>query len=94
MSQQLRFDPADDDFGSMVVCAVRYSLGRCTYMSKLICDYLTPRLFLLDDKAIGCMERDIRASSFYGDDCDRQVWMEFLSAVENEMERRGIRTWR
>lgn len=90
---ECEFDPADDDFGGLVNCAVRYCLGRCTYMPSLICDYLKPRLFLLNAKTIGCMERDIRSASFYGDECDRATWTAFLGAVENEMERRKIRPW-
>lgn len=93
-NKQISFDPADDDFGALVNCAVRYCLGRCTYMPSLICDYLKPRLPLLNAKTIGCMERDIRSASFYGDECDRATWTAFLSAVENEMERRGIVPWR
>lgn len=93
-NKELTFEPADDDFGTLVICAVRYSIGRCTYMPKLICDYLTPRLLLLDDKTIGCMERDIRLASFYGDECDRATWSDFLAAVQTEMEKRGIQPWR
>ena len=89
-----KFDPADENFGAMVNCAVRYCLGRRTYMPSLICDYLKPRLPLLDEKTVGCMERDIRVVSFYGDECDRATWSDFLIAVQSEMKKRGIRSWK
>lgn len=90
---EFKFDPVDDDFGALVNCAVRYCLGRCTYMPSLICDYLKPRLSLLNAKTIGCMERDIRLASSYRDECDRATWAAFLGAVQSEMERRKIRPW-
>lgn len=93
-NKELTFEPADDDFGTLVICAVRYSIGRCTYMPSLICNYLKPRLSLLDDKTIGCMERDIRSASFYGDECDRATWAAFLAVIQTEMEKRGIQPWR
>ena len=91
---EFKFDPADDDFGALVNCAVRYCLGRCTYMPSLICDYLKPRLSLLNAKTIGCMERDIRAASFYGGGCDRATWTAFLAVIQTEMKKRGIQPWR
>lgn len=33
-------DPASDDFGSVCNCAVRYCLGRRSYMPSLVCRYI------------------------------------------------------
>ncbi|WP_417293627.1 hypothetical protein [Dysosmobacter sp.] len=86
-------DLADHDFGCLVTCAIRYCLGRCTYMPKLVCDFVFPLLPYLDDQTIGCMERDIREAPFYGMDCDYATWMQFLKQIRAEMERRHIAPW-
>lgn len=86
-------DLADHDFGCLVTCAIRYCLGRCTYMPKLVCDFVFPLLPYLDDQTIGCMERDIREAPSYGMDCDYVTWMQFLKQVRAEMERRHIAPW-
>ena len=86
-------DLADHDFGCLVTCAIRYCLGRCTYMPKLICDYVLPLLPHLDEKTIGCMERDIREAPSYGMDCDYETCMQFLKQIRAEMERRHIAPW-
>lgn len=86
-------DLADHDFGCLVTCAIRYCLGRCTYMPKLVCDFVFPLLPYLDDQTIGCMERDIRETPSYGMDCDYATWMQFLKQIRAEMERRHIAPW-
>ena len=86
-------DLADHDFGCLVTCAIRYCLGRCTYMPKLVCDFVFPLLPYLDDQTIGCMERDIREAPSYGMDCDYATWMQFLKQLRAEMERRHIAPW-
>lgn len=52
-------DPANDDFGAVCNCAVRYCLGRRSYMISLVCGYITPLLPELTDTTLGCFERDI-----------------------------------
>ena len=86
-------DLADHDFGCLVTCAIRYCLGRCTYMPKLVCDFVFPLLPYLDDQTIGCMERDIQEAPSYGMDCDYATWMQFLKQIRAEMERRHIAPW-
>lgn len=88
----------DDDFGGAVLnCAVRYALGRASYMPGLVMDEIRPMLPDCSDKTLWCFERDI---SGYLDDIDWTVndpfgarwnnadWMRFLEAVRAEIERR------
>ncbi len=85
-------DPANDDFGSVCNCAVRYFLGRRSYMISLICGYITPLLPELTDKTLDCFERDIaerkRTGFDFGDSCDYETLDAFYKAVCNEIERR------
>lgn len=86
----------DDDFGVILTCAVRYSLGRETYMPRLIYDYTKPLLSFLSDKTLWCLERDIREHGgrettdikAYGADFDYQMWMEFLHEIQKEIRKR------
>lgn len=40
--------PINEDFGTILICAVRYSLGRQTYMPGLVQGYIRPLLPCLD----------------------------------------------
>ena len=85
-------DPTNDDFGAVCNCAVRYCLGRRSYMPSLVCGYITPLLPELTDKTLDCFERDIterkRTGFDFGDSCDYETWDAFYKAVCNEIERR------
>lgn len=86
-------EPTNDDFGAICNCAVRYCLGRRSYMPSLVCEYITPLLPELTDKTLDCFERDIaerkRTSFDFGDSCDYETWDAFYKAVCNEIERRN-----
>lgn len=85
-------DPINDDFGAVCNCAVRYCLGRRSYMPSLVCRYIISLLPELTDKTLDCFERDIaehkRTGFDFGDSCDYETWDAFYKAVCNEVERR------
>lgn len=94
-------DLANDDFGAILNCAVRYALGRRTYMSSLVIDFITPLLSELNDKTLWCFDQDIteqRWSGGYGDpQVDEPLWMQFHELVRAERLDRGhelYHTWR
>ncbi len=75
----------DDFFGAVLNCAVRYSLGRASYMPGLVMDEIRPMLPGLSIKTLSCFERDIQewlqnggqANPYWND------WSDFLAAVRN-----------
>lgn len=85
-------DPRNDDFGAVCNCAVRYCLGRKSYMPGLVIDFITPYLPVVSDKTLWCFERDIeehgKLGLSYGMECDKVNWMRFLRAVKAEIETR------
>lgn len=85
-------DPASDDFGAVCNCAVRYCLGRRSYMPSLVCRYIISLLPELTDKTLDCFERDIaerkRTGFDFGDSCDYETWDAFYKAVCKEIEGR------
>lgn len=79
----------DDNFGSVLICAVRYSIGRMTYMPRLVQDFIRPLLPYLSSKTLYVMERDISEANSYGDpNIDEPDWMRFLSEVRNARKAR------
>lgn len=84
-----------DDFGGAVLnCAVRYALGRASYMPRLVMDEIRPMLVDCSDKTLAVFDQDISewlersnpetglCDNYYSD------WAWFLAAVEIEIEKR------
>ena len=84
----------DDDFGAICNCAVRYSLGRKTYMPYTVCGFLKSIIDKLSWRTVCCMERDIREAKDYGDVCDEKMWMELLAECQRVMKDKGYEAWR
>ena len=88
-----RIEPEDKDFQAILICAVRYSIGRRTYMPELVTRYIKPLLSCLSDNTLAVMRRDVEEPGTsmigsYGDECDRETWMRFLGKIKEEQERR------
>ena len=49
----------DEDFGTICLCAMRYALGRQTYMPGLVQDYIKAHIKEIDSNVISVMIRDI-----------------------------------
>lgn len=90
-------DPANEDFGAILNCAVRYALGRRTYMPSLVIGFITPRLKQLSSKTLWCFDQDVTDARYvggYGDPCDEDDWIRFLAAVRAERKLRGDAPYR
>lgn len=90
-----------DDFGAVLNCAVRYAIGRQTYMPTIVIEQITPMLPYLSDKTLWCFDQDIteqRYTGGYGDPrIDEPGWLRFHEAVRAERTKRGhelYKTWR
>lgn len=93
MPKQPQIDLSDDDFGAVLNCAVRYAIGRQTYMPSLVIEYIRPLLPYLSRKSLWCFDRDVTEAKYtigYGDpSIDEPVWVHFLKAVREERVKRG-----
>ena len=82
----------EQDFGTVCVCALRYAMGRMTYMPSLVRDFVRPLLPRLPDKTIKVMVDDCdfqRRMNAYGDDrIDKPDWIKWEKEVKAELERR------
>lgn len=92
MTKTPKIDPTDDNFGAVLNCAIRYSLGRQTYMPHLVMDFSRPLLPFLSSRTLWCMARDIREAETYGGYgspvIDEPKWKAFLEEVDAEVNRR------
>lgn len=87
----------DDDRGGAVLnCAIRYALGRSSYMPGLVMGEIRPMLPDCSNKTLRVFEKDVSEwlnrdkgwtayDNSYFDD-----WKRFLEAVRAEMERRKV----
>ena len=50
----------DEDLGTIVICAVRYALGRQTYMPGLVQEFVMRHPEIVDKRVKGVMLEDIR----------------------------------
>lgn len=84
---------SNDDFGAVCNCAIRYCLGRRSYMPALVIDFIAPHIQHLSDKTIWCLKSDIEkykeSGGDFGYDFDEKKWMEFLDLVNTEYDRRN-----
>ena len=85
----IKISDQNNDFGAVLICAVRYCIGRLTYMPGLVIDFIRPLLSKLDSKTLTVMERDIIEADSLGDEqIDQPRWLYFLNDIRAEKQRR------
>ena len=76
-------------FENILLCAVRYAIGRRTYIPSLVIDYITPLLSHLSYNTLGLIAAEIIDHSYdggLGDDMiDRPYWKQFLREIRLEI---------
>ena len=81
-----------EDFGLLCVCAIRYCMGRETYMPELIQGIVKENLKNITDKDLGVMISDCewqKDVGMYGDPyMDKPGWQLFAKKLKEEQERR------
>ena len=86
----------DDDFGDMCISALRYALGRRTYIVRMTSDYLIARLNenCFSERILGIMRRDLsryfedRKNGLVGDDVfDLEDWEKLWNVLNEKWEK-------
>ena len=80
----------DKNFETILLCSVRYAIGRKSYMPSLVIDYITPLLPYLSDNTLRLMVNDITEyganKDGLGDEMiDRPYWEQFLRKIRLEI---------
>jgi len=87
------------DFATLGICAIRYSLGRRTYMPGLVCEIIKSHINDIVDTDLDIMLRDINEYSgmfnqmsnddeMYGDPCDFETWKDMVSFLKSTIKER------
>lgn len=64
----------DDDFGCIINSAVRYAIGRDTYMPSTVANFVRKYMDVLDKKTTGVLLKDLNEALANESLCQYQVW--------------------
>ena len=83
----------DHDFRLIILAAMRYAMGRNTYMPMVVTDYIKRHIHLWDDKFLVLATDDIRRHfEDYGEyEPNLHLWQSLLDALEAERRDRITR---
>ena len=78
------------NFETILLCAVRYAIGRRTYIPSLVIDYITPLLPYLSEDVLKLIADEIIGRYTYegalGDEkIDKPYWIDFLQKIRLEI---------
>ena len=77
----------DDDFGCIINSAVRYSLGRSSYMPSTTVKFVLKYLMVLDIRTITVMIEDIDRSLVDEQLPYKDTWLSLKYALEDRLEK-------
>ena len=80
----------DKNFETILLCAVRYAIGRKSYMPSMVIDYITPLLPYLSEDVLKLIADEIIGRYTYegalGDEMiDKPYWEQFLRKIRLEI---------
>ena len=72
------------DYEHIVISAVRYAIGRMTYMTELTVNYVMKQIEedKLSDQCLGIIKKDIKAAKDLGMECEKEQWLKLLNRIE------------
>lgn len=77
----------DNHLDCVLISAVRYCIGRRTYMPGLVTDWIMGHCKgALSENTLKVMIRDIEEAASLGDECDVQTWMRFREWLKGQEE--------
>lgn len=72
------------DYEHMIVSAVRYALGRCTYIVEITVNYVLKEIEdnKLSDQCLNIIRQDIKSTKSYGNVIHKMQWLKLLNRIE------------
>ena len=81
-----------EDFGTLCICALRYCMGRETYMPDLVRSIVRQHLTEMNGKDVLVMEGDCdvqeRMELWGSDSIDKPGWLKWHEEISAELKRR------
>lgn len=92
-SQDLLAPIYDSDFRLVLLSAMRYAMGRNTYMPAVVSGYIKRHIRFLDDKFLALAADDIRRhlEDYAEHEPNLNLWQNLLCALETEQRERATR---
>lgn len=75
------------DYENILISAIRYALGRRTYVVGLTVDYTIKEIKKqkISNYALTIILNDIRKTKNLGAQCDKEDWMRLLNLIETKL---------
>ena len=91
--QDLLAPICDSDFRLILLSAMRYAMGRNTYMPAVVSDYIKRHIRFLDDKFLALAADDIRRhlEDYAEHEPNPNLWQGLFDALETERRTRATR---
>ena len=72
------------DYEHIVISAVRYALGRMTYIVGITVNYILNEIEedKLSDRCLSVIRDDIKQAKSYGMEVDKKQWIKLLERIE------------
>lgn len=78
----------DDKYEKILWCAMRYALGRRTYLTMEVIDYIKKVLPALSLDTLMMMQPDIENQHDFGDELYEMRWMMLYVDILNEIKKK------
>lgn len=83
----------NEDFATLAVCTLRYSMGRETYMPDLVRSIVGPHLKELSNEDLSVLIRDSKEQRCFGNETiDKPGWLQWRDDLMKEAKWRGLET--
>ena len=71
------------DYEHIIICAVRYALGRMTYIVNLTVNYVLKDIEenKLSKRCLSVIKQDIEYTNDLGMECDKKDWQRLLNKI-------------
>lgn len=91
MKNKLVAERNDGDFGLIVCSAVRYAIGRYTYLPPTVIAFVIDNIALLSNQDINNIIQDIGRETKLGPKDLEKEWLDLKDFLEKEIIIRGIK---
>lgn len=80
------------DFSTLAICAVRYCLGRQSYMPVLVCRIMKKHMDEIDPSSLIVLQRDVREylttdSYTYSYSDIKDTWNDLIKVIEEKIDK-------
>lgn len=83
---QINFKGDTQDISMILVSAVRYALGRQTYIVSWTCELIKKNVHLITEKDKKVMIEDIEKCENFGNYIDELCWLKLLEVLNKSLE--------